>query len=189
MKVLGYDLYPNQSLVDDEHVIDEFVDLDTLYANSDLISLHAFLNDESYHMISDASIGKMKKGVIFINTGRGGLVDTQALIRGILSGTIGAAGLDVYEEEGPNVYQDRTSQVFDSVTSRLCSFPNVVITSHQAYFTREALSQICQVTLENAEHYAKGEDFIERSVVCEIFSCKSTGKTIIQTKQKIGERI
>lgn len=117
-------------------------------------------------MISDASIGKMKKGVIFINTGRGGLVDTQALIRGILSGTIGAAGLDVYEEEGPNVYQDRTSQVFDSVTSRLCSFPNVVITSHQAYFTREALSQICQVTLENAEHYAKGEDFIERSVVC-----------------------
>ena len=166
MKVLGYDLYPNQSLVDDEHVIDEFVDLDTLYANSDLISLHAFLNDESYHMISDASIGKMKKGVIFINTGRGGLVDTQALIRGILSGTIGAAGLDVYEEEGPNVYQDRTSQVFDSVTSRLCSFPNVVITSHQAYFTREALSQICQVTLENAEHYAKGEDFIERSVVC-----------------------
>ena len=117
-------------------------------------------------MINDKAIAKMKPGVIFVNTGRGGLVDTQALIRGIISGKIGAAGLDVYEEEGPNVYQDRTSEVFESVTTQLCAFPNVVMSSHQAYFTHEALSQIARVTLENAERYAEGKEFIERSVVC-----------------------
>ena len=166
MTVLGSDLYPNQSLVDDEHIIDEYVDYDTLYARADLISLHAFLNEDSYHMINDESIAKMKDGVIFVNTGRGGLVDTEALIRGILSGKIGAAGLDVYEEENPNVYEDRAGEVFDSVTARLCSFPNVVMTSHQAFFTREALGQIARVTLDNAEAYANGKDFVNRSVVC-----------------------
>lgn len=169
MTVLGYDLYPNQKLVDEEHCVDRFVSLDELYAESNLISLHAFLNEESYRMINDKAIAKMKPGVIFVNTGRGGLVDTQALIRGIISGKIGAAGLDVYEEEGPNVYQDRTSEVFESVTSQLCAFPNVVMSSHQAYFTHEALSQIARVTLENAERYAEGKEFIERSVVCQIF--------------------
>ena len=124
------------------------------------------LNDESHHMINDESIAKMKDGVIFVNTGRGGLVDTEALIRGILSGKIGAAGLDVYEEENPNVYEDRAGEVFDSVTARLCSFPNVVMTSHQAFFTREALGQIARVTLDNAEAYANGKDFVNRSVVC-----------------------
>ena len=166
MTVLGSDLYPNQSLVDEEHVVDEYVDYDELYRRSDLISLHAFLNDESRHMINDESIAKMKDGVILVNTGRGGLVDTQALIRGILSGKIGAAGLDVYDEEGPNVYQNRAGKVIDSVTARLCSFPNVVMTSHQAFFTHEALGQIARVTLDNAMAYAKGTDFVDRSVVC-----------------------
>ena len=166
MTVLGADLYPNQKLVDEEHIVDEYVSYDELYARADLISLHAFLNDESYHMINDESIAKMKDGVIFVNTGRGGLVDTEALIRGIESGKIGAAGLDVYEEENANVYRDRSAEVFTSVTSRLCSFPNVVMTSHQAFFTHEALSQIAHVTLENAQAYADGTDFVERSVVC-----------------------
>lgn len=166
MTVLGADLYPNQKLVDEEHVVDEYVSYDELYARADLISLHAFLNDESHHMINDESIAKMKDGVIFVNTGRGGLVDTEALIRGIESGKIGAAGLDVYEEENANVYRDRSAEVFTSVTSRLCSFPNVVMTSHQAFFTHEALSQIAHVTLENAQAYADGTDFVERSVVC-----------------------
>lgn len=166
MTVLGADLYPNQALVDTEHVVDEYVSYDELYERADLISLHAFLNDESYHMINDQSIAKMKPGVIFVNTGRGGLVDTEALIRGILSGKIGAAGLDVYEEENTNVYQDRTDEVFDSPVSRLCSFPNVVMTSHQAFFTHEALGQIAQVTLTNAQAYADGTDFVERSQVC-----------------------
>ena len=165
MKVLGSDLYPNQGLVD-AGVIDEYVDYDELYRRSDLISLHAFLNDESRHMINDESIAKMKDGVIFVNTGRGGLVDTQALIRGILSGKIGAAGIDVYDEEGPNVYQNRAGQVIDSITARLCSFPNVVMTSHQAFFTHEALGEIARVTLDNARAFASGTDFVERSVVC-----------------------
>ena len=166
MTVLGADLYPNQKLVDEEHIVDEYVSYDELYARADLISLHAFLNDESHHMINDESIAKMKDGVIFVNTGRGGLVDTEALIRGIESGKIGAAGLDVYEEENANVYRDRSAEVFTSVTSRLCSFPNVVMTSHQAFFTHEALSQIAHVTLENAQAYANGTDFVDRSVVC-----------------------
>ncbi|MBP3883719.1 MAG: 2-hydroxyacid dehydrogenase [Olsenella sp.] len=165
MTVLGSDLYPNQSLVD-QGVVDEYVDYDTIYEKSDLISLHAFLNEESHHMINDESIAKMKDGVIFVNTGRGGLVDTQALIRGIISGKIGAAGLDVYEEENENVYQDRAGEVIDSVTARLCSFPNVVMTSHQAFFTNEALGEIARVTLDNAKAYADGTDFVERSVVC-----------------------
>ena len=147
-------------------VVDEYVEYDELYRRSDLISLHAFLNEESRHMINDDSIAKMKDGVIFVNTGRGGLVDTQALIRGILSGKIGAAGLDVYDEEGPNVYQDRAGEIIDSVTSRLCSFPNVVMTSHQAFFTKEALGEIARVTLDNAQAFANGTDFVERSVVC-----------------------
>jgi D-lactate dehydrogenase len=166
MTVLGADLYPNQRLVDEEHVVDEYVDYDTLYERADLISLHAFLNEESHHMINDEAIAKMKDGVIFVNTGRGGLVDTQALIRGILSGKIGAAGLDVYEEENENVYQDRAGEVFESIPARLCSFPNVVMTSHQAFFTREALGQIATVTLENAKAYATGGEFVDRSVVC-----------------------
>ena len=166
MHVLGSDLYPNQKLVDEEHVVDEYVDYDELYRRSDLISLHAFLNEESRHMINDESIAKMKDGVIFVNTGRGGLVDTQALIRGILSGKIGAAGLDVYDEEGANVYQNHSGEVIDSVTARLCSFPNVVMTSHQAFFTKEALSQIARVTLENAVAFDNKTDFVDRSVVC-----------------------
>ena len=166
MYVLGSDLYPNQRLVDEEHVVDEYVDYDELYRRSDFISLHAFLNKESYHMIDDEAIAKMKDGVIFVNTGRGALVDTQALIRGIISGKIGAAGLDVYEEENANVYQNRSGAVIDSVTARLCSFPNVVMTSHQAFFTREALSQIACVTRDNAVAYANGSDIVEKSVVC-----------------------
>ena len=129
MTVLGSDLYPNQSLVD-QGIVDEYVDYDTIYAKSDMISLH------------------------------------QALIRGIISGKIGAAGLDVYEEENENVYQDRAGEVIDSVTARLCSFPNVVMTSHQAFFTSEALGQIARVTLDNAHAYAEGTDFVDRSVVC-----------------------
>ena len=166
MTVLGADLYPNQSLVD-QGVIDEYVSNDELYARADLISLHAFLNNESYHLINDDTIAKMKTGVILVNTGRGALVDSNALIRGIRSGKIGAAGLDVYEEENANVYQDRAVQILgSSITSRLCSFPNVVMTSHQAFFTREALAQIAQVTLQNAQAYADGTPFVDKSIVC-----------------------
>jgi D-lactate dehydrogenase len=171
MKVIGADLFPNQALVD-EGVVDEYVkvkdgkvDYNSLYSQADFISLHAFLNEESRHMINDKAIGKMKDGVIFVNTGRGGLVDTEALIRGIVSGKIGAAGIDVYEEENENVYKNRSGEVYETVTARLTSFPNVVVTSHQAFFTEEALGEIARVTLENATAYANGTDFVARSVV------------------------
>ena len=164
MTVLGSDLYPNQKLVEDG-IVDEYVDYDELYARADFISLHAFLNEESRHMINDESIAKMKDGVIFVNTGRGGLVDTEALIRGLLSGKISAAGLDVYEEENENVYQNRSGEVYESVTARLTSFPNVVVTSHQAFFTKQALAEIARVTLTNAVAVERGIDYVERSVV------------------------
>lgn len=165
MHVLGADLYPNQKLID-EGIVDEYVDYDELYQRADFISLHAFLNKDSYHLINDNSIAEMKDGVVFVNTARGALVDTNALIRGIRSGKLGAVGLDVYEEENANVYKDRESDILrHSVTARLCSFPNVVMTSHQAFFTKEALEQIAKCTIENAEHYTKHEDYIPKSVV------------------------
>ena len=165
MTVLGTDHYPNQNLIE-EGCIDEYVDYDELYRRADLISLHAFLNKDSYHLINDDTIAKMKDGVIFVNTGRGGLVDSNALIRGIRSGKIGAAGLDVYEEENANVYQDRESEILgSSIVARLCSFPNVVMTSHQAFFTKEALGQIAECTLENAQAFGRDTDFVPKSVV------------------------
>ena len=163
MKVIAFDIY--QIPVISEQLDIPYVEMDELLAKSDFISVHAPAVDGGA-LINAERIAKMKDGVIFVNTGRGGLVDTQALIRGILSGKIGAAGLDVYDEEGPNVYQDRAGEVIDSVTSRLCSFPNVVMTSHQAFFTKEALGEIARVTLDNAQAFANGADFVERSVVC-----------------------
>ncbi|MBQ9317349.1 MAG: 2-hydroxyacid dehydrogenase [Atopobiaceae bacterium] len=197
MYVIGADLGPVKALVD-EGVVDEYVPVYNadgdmvydekgncliegvgfgdrrvsyvpLYNRADFISLHAFLNADSYHMIDDEAISQMKDGVIFVNTGRGGLADTEAIIRGILSGKIGAAGLDVYEEENENVYQDRSSLIIDSVTARLCSFPNVVMTSHQAFFTQEALAEIAHVTLKNATAFATGapdDEYVFRSIVC-----------------------
>lgn len=164
MHVLGFDPYPNPDL---DFV--EYVDLDELLERSDLISLHAplFMSGPSknYHMIDKDAIDKMKEGVVIVNTGRGGLIDTQALIDGIISRKIGAAGLDVYEEEGPNVYRNRSANIIDSVTARLCSFPNVVMTSHQAYFSREALSNIAEITLQNAQAFADGGELPQQNVV------------------------
>jgi D-lactate dehydrogenase len=194
MKVVGADLGPNKGLVD-AGIVDEYVPVydkdgnvvfdekancliegvgfgdrrvsyDPLYAQADFISLHAFLNKDSYHMIGEDSIAKMKDGVIFVNTGRGGLVDTMAIIDGVKSGKLGAVGLDVYEEENENVYRNRSGQLVDSITARLCSFPNVVVTSHQAFFTKQALAEIARVTLTNAVAAERGIDYVERSVVC-----------------------
>lgn len=165
MRVVGYDMYPNEDLIR-EGCLDAYVSLEELLASSDLISLHTFLDEQSHHMINAQTISAMKDGVIFVNTSRGGLVDTEALIDGLLSGKIGAAGLDVYDEEGPNVYQNRAGEVIESITARLCSFPNVVLTSHQAFFTEEALAEIARTTLDNARAWATGADFIDNSVVC-----------------------
>lgn len=162
MHVLGYDVYHNPDLAD----IVEYVELDELYRRSDLITLHCPLLDSNRHMINAEAIDKMKPGVIFVNTARGGLVDTHDLIEGIRSHKIGACGLDVYEEEGDNVFRNRSNMIVESVTSILTAFPNVVMTSHQAFFTEEALASIATTTLSNAVAYANGEELPASAVVC-----------------------
>lgn len=153
MKVLAYDIYQNPAL---DFV--EYVSLDELLADSDLISLHCPLTEENYHLICKDTIQKMKDGVILVNTSRGGLVKTNDLIEGIRAHKFFAVGLDVYEEEAANVFEDRSDEILEhSTTARLLSFPNVIITSHQGFFTEEALEAISQTTLENAVCWEKGE--------------------------------
>ena len=146
MRVIAYDVYQNPELKD----FVEYVSLDELYAQSDLISLHCPLMDSTYHMINLESIKKMKDGVILVNTSRGALVDTNELIEGIRMNKFLGVGLDVYEEETGNVYEDRSDEIMmHSVTARLLAFPNVMITSHQGFYTMEALASIAETTLQN----------------------------------------
>lgn len=148
MKVLVYDVYENPSLKD----IVTYVSLDELLAQSDLVTLHCPLMDSTYHLINRETIQKMKDGVILVNTSRGALVKTEDLIEGIRARKFFGVGLDVYEEEAPNVFEDRSDEILEhSVTARLLSFPNVMITSHQGFFTREALSAIARTTLDNVK--------------------------------------
>ena len=148
MKVLADDVYENPSLKD----IVTYVSLDELLAQSDLVTLHCPLMDSTYHLINRETIQKMKDGVILVNTSRGALVKTEDLIEGIRARKFFGVGLDVYEEEAPNVFEDRSDEILEhSVTARLLSFPNVMITSHQGFFTREALSAIARTTLDNVK--------------------------------------
>lgn len=154
MKVIAYDVYQNPELAD----FVEYVTLDELLASSDLISLHCPLMDNTYHLINRETIAKMKDGVILVNTSRGGLVKTDDLIEGIRARKFFGVGLDVYEEETKNVFEDRSDEILEhSTTARLLSFPNVMITSHQGFFTEEALAAICKTTLDNAVAFEKGE--------------------------------
>ncbi|MCR5278677.1 MAG: 2-hydroxyacid dehydrogenase [Lachnospiraceae bacterium] len=147
MKVIAYDMYENPNLKD----FVTYVSMDELLAQSDLISLHCPLTDDTYHMINIESIKKMKDGVILVNTSRGALISTNDLIEGIRMRKFLGVGLDVYEEETGNVYEDRSDDIMEhSVTSRLLSFPNVMITSHQGFYTMEALEAIAETTIQNA---------------------------------------
>ncbi len=146
MKVIAYDVYENESLKD----FVTYVTLDELFAKSDLISLHCPLTDDTYHLINIDNIRKMKDDVILVNTSRGALISTNDLIEGIRMNKFLGVGLDVYEEETGNVYEDRSDEIMQhSVTSRLLSFPNVMITSHQGFYTKEALAAIAVTTLQN----------------------------------------
>ena len=135
----------------------ELVALDQLYADSDIISLHCPLLPSTKHMINAEAIAKMKDGVMIINTSRGGLIDTVELIEGLKSRKIGYAGLDVYEEESEYFFQDKSDSVLaDDVLARLLSFNNVLVTSHQAFFTEEALTNIAATTLKNISSFIDG---------------------------------
>ena len=153
MEVLAYDIYPDPEYAVRAQI--EYVSLDELYRRSDIISLHCPLTDATRYMIDGAAIGRMKPGVMLINTGRGQLIHTEALIEGLKEKKIGAAGLDVYEEEAAYFYEDTSDRIMDDdVLARLLSFNNVVMTSHQGFFTREALDNIAHTTLQNINDFA-----------------------------------
>ncbi len=153
MKVLGYDAYHNPDLD-----FMEYVEMEELLAKSDLISLHCPLTESTHHMINKDTISKMKDGVLLVNTSRGGLIKTEDLIAGIREKKFFGVGLDVYEEEQQNVYENREDEILmHSTVSRLLSFPNVIVTSHQGFFSREALEAISRTTLDNAAAFLKGE--------------------------------
>ena len=148
MKVLAYDKYPAADLADGENI--RYVQLDELFASSDVISLHCPLTEETYHVIDAKSLEKCKKGVVILNTSRGALVDAEALLAGIKSRKVGAACLDVYEEESDLFFEDFSGHILeDDVLARLISMPNVIVTSHQAFLTEEALSNIAETTTQN----------------------------------------
>lgn len=155
MKVIAYDVYQNEALKD----FVEYVSLEQLLEQSDLISLHCPLMDSTYHIVHLDTIKQMKDGVILVNTSRGALVNTEDLIEGIRMHKFAGVGLDVYEEETENVFEDRSDEILEhSTTARLLSFPNVMITSHQGFFTREALQAIAETTLQNATDYLAGKE-------------------------------
>lgn len=156
MNILAYDVYPDYNFARENQVV--YTTLDELYCASDIISLHCPLTEETKYLINDYSISKMKNGVMLINTGRGQLIHTAALIEGLKSKKIGSAGLDVYEEEGDYFYEDKSDRIIDDdVLARLLSFNNVIVTSHQAFFTKEALDNIAETTLQNIKDFQIGK--------------------------------
>ena len=138
-----------------------YVDLHELLESADIISLHVPLTPQTHHLIDDAAIGRMKTGVVLVNTSRGGVVDTAALIRGLKKGKVGGVALDVYEEEADLFFEDLSASVIqDDVFARLLTFPNVLITGHQGFFTREAMDAIAETTLSNATAFERGSGTI-----------------------------
>lgn len=156
-RVIAYDPYPNETFAKDLGY--EYVDLDTLYRESDIISLHCPLTRENTYLINRESMKKMKDGVMIVNTGRGRLIDTIDLIEALKDKKVGAAALDVYEEEAGYFFEDMSSSVIeDDILGRLLSFNNVLLTSHQAYFTKEAFRDITLTTLENIQSFLQGKE-------------------------------
>ncbi|SDH39376.1 2-hydroxyacid dehydrogenase [Pseudomonas abietaniphila] len=153
-ELLAYDPFPNPQV---EALGARYLPLDQLLAQAQIVSLHCPLNEHTRHLINQASLQCMKRGAMLINTGRGALVDTPALIEALKSGQLGYLGLDVYEEEAQLFFEDRSDlPLQDDVLARLLTFPNVVVTAHQAFLTQEALGAIAQTTLDNIMGWAAG---------------------------------
>ena len=161
VRVLASDPFPNPEL---EALGVEYGALNDILPQADVLSLHCPLTPETHHMINDASLGLCKDGVYLVNTSRGGLVDATAAIKHLKNGKIGGMALDVYEEEADLFFENLSDVVIaDDVLMRLTTFPNVLITSHQAFFTREALERIAQVTRENLDAFERGDtEFVNR---------------------------
>ncbi|WRS28776.1 2-hydroxyacid dehydrogenase [Oscillospiraceae bacterium MB08-C2-2] len=155
MRVLANDAYP------DPNLDVEYVSLDQLFSLSHVVSLHCPLTEDTYHLINRERVAQMKEGTILINTSRGALVDTEALLEGLKSGKIGAAGLDVYEEENEYFFEDKSNEILQNdELARLLSLPNVLVTSHQAFFTREAVQAIAITTMENIYAFEKDQELV-----------------------------
>ena len=153
MKVIAYDKFPSE--IPDV----EYKPLDSIYREADIISFHCPLTDDTRHMFNLGTLGKIKPGVVIINTSRGALIDAEALLEGIKTKKIGAACLDVYEEESGYFYEDLSGSIIDDDTlSRLISMPNVIVSSHQAFLTKEALENIATTTIENVIKISSGEE-------------------------------
>jgi D-lactate dehydrogenase len=148
MKVLAYDKFPAPGLDNGDTI--RYVEMDELLSQSDIISLHCPLMEDTYHIIDDKAIEKCKKGVVILNTSRGALIDAESLLNGIKSRKVGAACLDVYEEESDLFFEDNSGHILeDDTLARLISMPNVIVTSHQAFLTEEALENIAETTVNN----------------------------------------
>ena len=159
MNILANDLYPDYKFAQEMGIT--YTSLDELYHNADIISLHCPLTDETKYIINADSISKMKDGVMLINTGRGMLIHTNDLIEGLKNKKIGSAGLDVYEEESEYFYEDKSDKIIDDdALARLLSFNNVVVTSHQAFFTHEAMQNIAETTLQNIQDFINNKELI-----------------------------
>ena len=158
MDVIAYDRFPGDYVI-------KYVSLDELFSRSDIISLHCPLTDETRHLINQDSISRMKKGVVILNTSRGALIDAEALLEGIKSRKVGAACLDVYEEEADIFFEDRSGHIMDDeLLSRLISMPNVIVTSHQAFLTEEALSNIAETTVNNILSFFNGDGLCDNEL-------------------------
>jgi D-lactate dehydrogenase len=169
MRVLAYDKFHTDGLDDGDTV--RYVELDELFSKSDIISLHCPLNEDTYHIISEKTIDRCKKGVVILNTSRGALVDAEALLQGIKSRKVGAACLDVYEEEADVFFEDFSGHIInDDTLARLISMPNVIVTSHQAFLTEEALSNIAKTTVDNIVSFSENGQ-------CNNELCYRSGKT------------
>lgn len=154
-KVIAYDVFPSQGLIDSGV---KYTALDEVLQQSDIISLHCPLTDKTHHLINEMSIAQMKTGVMLINTSRGALVDTQAVVEGLKSKKLGYLGLDVYEQESNIFFNDLSEEILvDDTLARLMTFPNVLITSHQGFLTEEALTQIAIITLNNITAFGQGQ--------------------------------
>ena len=161
-QVVAYDPYPNEAL---QETGVQYVNLPELYAQSDVISLHCPLTKETHHLINQGAIQQMKDGVMLINTSRGGLVDTRAVIGALKHGKLGYFGLDVYEQEENLFFEDLSGSIIqDDVITRLMTFPNVLITSHQAFFTEDAMLKIAETTLQNVRDFEEGKDLVNEVV-------------------------
>jgi D-lactate dehydrogenase len=159
-----WDPYPDKKWAEEQGL--EYVTLSEIGREADIVSLHVPLFPETHHIINGLVLKELKPGVIIINVSRGALIDTKALIKALKSGHVGGVGLDVYEEEEGKFFEDLSGEVMaDDVLARLLTFPNVIVTAHQAFLTREALDEIARVTTENVQAFARGEAPEESRIV------------------------